>query len=971
MPIVVHRVEVRPRPDELDPRGDAARRDAESLGLPRTPSRIDTAAVYLIEGELSEQQVQRVAGVLLADPVMEVVTVGAAPPVADALIEVHPLPGVMDPDAEAVESAVRAMLGIEVRVRTARRFDLHGVDAATARRVAEESLANPVIHAIHDTPYRPESFATGGRLPPRPSAVVIEDMDDATLARLSRDAHLFLSVPEMKAVQAEYRLLGRDPTEIELETIAQTWSEHCVHKTLKATISYRGPDASSWAGRPGHEPGPDGSITIHNLLRSTIAAATEKLIADGIDWCLSVFVDNAGVIAFDDDQAICFKVETHNHPSALEPYGGAATGIGGCIRDIIGTGLGARPIASTDVFCVAHPDRWKHGELPSGCLHPRRILTQIVAGVRDYGNRMGIPTLNGAVWFDDDYVGNPLVYCGCVGIMPQEMVSGEPITGDRIVVLGGRTGRDGIHGATFSSSELTGTHADEFSHAVQIGNAVTEKKLLEAIIEARDEGLYHAITDCGAGGFSSAVGEMGQCLGAEVRLERAPLKYAGLSPTEIWISEAQERMVLAVPPESIERLGAICRLHEVEMCELGHFGTDDQALIIRHGHQEIGRLSMEFLHEGLPKTTREAVWLRGSAGRGRGSGKATPELGEALRGLLSHPNIASKRWIIRQYDHEVQGASVVKPLVGPDGEGPSDAAVIQPVPGSTRGLAIANGLATGLRADPYVMTLAAIDECVRNLVCVGADPSRIAVLDNFCWPSCHEPKRLGELVRAAEACYDGAIAYRTPFISGKDSLNNQFTTDDGTTIEIPPTLLISGLGIVTDVGRCITMDAKAPGHRLLLVGTTGGDMGGSHYEMLYGAGGDAALPRVDLEYGPNIARAVAELIAAGLVRSAHDCSDGGLLVAATEMAMAGNLGLELDIPDDGASLLARCFSEAPSRYLLEVAPASLDTVQASLGTIPHTVIGTFNESTCLTLPAAALDIPIADLLTAWLHPLDW
>jgi phosphoribosylformylglycinamidine synthase len=627
MQTAVHRIEVRPRTGELDPRGEAAQRNAQTLGLTRAPRRIDTAAVYLMQGELTDEQLTVLAETLLADPVMETATIGAVPPRADALVEVHPLPGVMDPDAEAVEAAIQATLGLSIQVRTARRFDMYGVDPATARQIAEALLGNPVIHGFHDKPWQPESFPAGSRSHVQPGSIVIASMDDKALATLSRDGHLFLSVPEMRAIQDEYRRLGRDPTEIELETLAQTWSEHCVHKTLKATIRYRQQPAPApdWADRPGHEVEPDGAIVIHNLLKSTIAAATEKLIDDGIDWCLSVFVDNAGVIAFDDDHAVCFKVETHNHPSALEPYGGAATGIGGCIRDIIGTGLAARPIASTDVFCVAHPDRWTADELPAGCQHPRRILSQVVAGVRDYGNRMGIPTLNGAVWFDDDYIGNPLVYCGCVGVMPRDRIAGEPRSGDRIVALGGRTGRDGIHGATFSSAELSGTHADEFSHAVQIGNPVTEKKLLEAILEMRDQPdgcLYRAITDCGAGGFSSAVGEMGIELGAEVHLERAPLKYSGLTPTEIWISEAQERMVLAVEPESIDRLKEICALHEVEMCDLGHFGTEDRSLILRYGPHEIGRLSMQFLHEGLPQTTREAQWDRPTGSGATGSSPA-------------------------------------------------------------------------------------------------------------------------------------------------------------------------------------------------------------------------------------------------------------------------------------------------------------------------------------------------------------
>jgi phosphoribosylformylglycinamidine synthase len=610
---------------------------------------------------------------------------------------------------------------------------------------------------------------------------------------------------------------------------------------------------------------------------------------------------------------------------------------------------------------------------------------------------MGIPTLNGAVWFHDDYVGNPLVFCGCVGVMPRGKVTGEPQAGDHIVAIGGRTGRDGIHGATFSSAELTDTHADEFSHAVQIGNAVTEKKLLDAILAARDhpEGcLFRAITDCGAGGFSSAVGEMGHKLGAEVHLERAPLKYAGLSPTEIWISEAQERMVLAMPPANVAALRAICELHEVEMCELGQFGTAQRALILQYDETEVGRLSMEFLHEGLPELTRQATWSPpdsySDAMAARDEGKRrSASIEDALLALLSHPNIASKRWIIRQYDHEVQGGSVLKPLVGASAEGPSDAAVILPVAGSARGLAIANGLATGLRDDPYLMALVAIDECVRNLVCVGADPNRIALLDNFCWPSCDDPEQLGALVRAAEACYDGATAYRTPFISGKDSLNNQFTTEGGQVIRIPPTLLISGIGIVPDVGRCITMDAKAAGNLLVVVGPlTQGRMGGSHFGMLFiDAEGDGPLPEVELQVGPLAARAVHTLIERGLVCSAHDASDGGLLVAAAEMAIGGDLGLELraddlsgspgsETADESAQRTLRAwFCEEPSRYLLEVRPEHLDEARAVVESTPNAlslgVIGQFNTSGRLTMANDELDVDIEALKQAWLGTLDW
>ncbi len=1008
----VHRVEVRPKPGHRDTRGEAAIRSAAAAGV-AVPTRVGHASVFLLEGDLSAAQLRRIADELLADPVTQAAFVqpagsitapeasaaaaasGRSPAAWDAVIEVHPLPGVTDPAAESVELAVRALFGIDVLVRTGERFDLAGVTPAAASELGARVLANPVIHGIHDRPWHPERFPVGTPREFRVVEVPLRELGDAELERLSRDAHLFLSLEEMRAIQAEYRRLGREPREIELETLAQTWSEHCVHKTLKSTVRYREDNlaagqrslaGATLAGRAGHEPGDDGSVTVHNLLKRTVAAATHELIdaarPDRIDWCLSVFVDNSGVIAFDDEHAVCFKCETHNRPSAIEPYGGAATGIGGCIRDIMGTGLGAKPVAATDIFCVAPLDT---PDVPSGCLPPRRILTQVVAGVRDYGNRMGIPTVNGAVWFDPRYVGNPLVFCGVIGTMPRSMVKGSVQAGDRIVAIGGRTGRDGIHGATFSSAEVEHGHSSEFSHAVQIGNAITEKKALDAMLAARDRRggpLYRGLTDCGAGGFSSAVGEMAKDLGATVHLDRAPVKYEGLTPTEVWISEAQERIVLAVPPGNVEALRATCAAHGTELCELGEFGTPDRSIRLLWNGTEVGALDSHFLHEGVPMPTREATWdaawsaaQQPAPADGRGVG---PRLVDTCRALLAHPNLASKAWIIRQYDHEVQGGSVVKPLVGVGDGGPSDSAVIHPVPGSPRALGIANGLATGWSSDPYAMTLAAIDECVRNLVCTGADPARIAILDNFCWPSCDEPRNMGALVRAAEACYDGAMAYRTPFISGKDSLKNQFRTQDGRTIMIPPTLLVSGFGIVEDAERACTMDLKAAGNVLLAVGTTGARMGGSHRAMLGAASHhDARLPDVDPSRGAATARAVAACIAAGVVRAAHDPSEGGLLPAVAEMCFAGGLGASIDlsrlpaaadVPDE-----CRAFAEDPHRYVLEVERAHLSAVERMLADarIPHAMIGHVTDDGHLELVGTATareSIAIGELQAAWNAP---
>ena len=635
------------------------------------------------------------------------------------------------------------------------------------------------------------------------------------------------------------------------------------------------------------------------MLKETIFAATQEIRKElgEQDWCVSVFEDNAGIVRFDDKYNVVFKVETHNHPSALEPYGGANTGIGGVIRDPLGTGLGAKPVCNTDVFCFAPPDT-PLDSLPAGVLHPRRVMKGVVSGVRDYGNRMGIPTVNGALYFDPRYLGNPLVYCGNVGIIPREKSSKQTSPGDWVVTIGGRTGRDGIHGATFSSAELTSESETISGGAVQIGNAITEKMLMDVLLEARDRGLYSAVTDCGAGGFSSAVGEMGEHLGAEVDLEKAPLKYSGLSYTEIWISEAQERMVFSVPDEHWEEFYELCKSEGVEATIIGTF-VDSGRLVLRYMGQQVADLDMQFLHGGRPPVIREAFY------------EAPPETpfqedqlqGDAgiwLTAILGSLNVASKEWVIRQYDHEVQGGSVLKPLVGVNNDGPGDAAVVRPILTSRRGLVVSCGMNPYYGdLDTYHMAASAIDEALRNCVAVGADPERIAILDNFCWGYTDRAETLGTLVRAALACYDVATAMRTPFISGKDSLNNEFSYQDQEgnrqTISIPSTLLISAMGQVDDVATCVSMDLKAAGNLVYQVGQTHDELGGSHLGLVSGASG-GRVPRMDPGIALPTFKAVHQGICQGLIRSCHDLSEGGLAVAAAEMAFAGGLGLRLADP---------------------------------------------------------------------------
>ena len=760
--------------------------------------------------------------------------------------------------------------------------------------------------------------------------IPILNADADELSRISQEGLLSLNLAEMQEIQAHFAKLERNPTDVELETIAQTWSEHCVHKTFKSMIEYE-------------EKGREAEM-IDGMFKTYIQRATEEI---GADWCVSVFTDNAGIIEFDDNYNIVFKVETHNHPSAIEPYGGAGTGIGGVIRDSLGTGLGAKPILNTDVFCFGLPDL-SYDELPKGALHPKRIFKGVVAGVRDYGNRMGIPTANGAILFDPRYTGNPLVYCGNVGLIPRDRCDKTVEPGDLIIAVGGRTGRDGIHGATFSSLELDDT-SENLGSVVQIGNPIMEKKIVDALMQARDRQLYRNITDCGAGGFSSAVGEMGQEIGADVHLENIPLKYTALDPWEIWLSEAQERMVIAAPPENLDELMAICEAESVEATVLGTF-TDTHRLRVFYRGEVVGDLDMDFLHNGLPRHTKKAVWDPPQHPEPAMGQIGSPPLTEDLCHILASPNVASKEWVIRQYDHEVQGGLVLKPLVGRNNDGPGDACITTPVLGSRKGVVVANGINPKYGdIDPYDSAAAAIDEALRNIIAVGGNLEQTALLDNFSWGNPDKHDRLGGLVRSARACYDIAVAYGTPFISGKDSLYNEYRdTTTGEQLAIPPTLLISAICVMPDVNKAVSMDVKLPGNRIYVIGKTYAELGGSHYYAIHGFIGNS-VPKVRPAEGKRTMEVLSLAIDQGLVRSCHDCSEGGIGVAAAEMAFAGGYGMHLSLTNvpcdanvttDDVSL----FSESNSRFIAEVAPEKQEAFEKCMAGIPIGCIGTVVEN---------------------------
>jgi phosphoribosylformylglycinamidine synthase II len=895
-----YRIEVK---RTADTRGEMLQKDFVTFGL-HGLKMIEVMDVYYLDGELDSESVQKIARELLCDMVVEQFRIGEPEG-----FEILYNPGVTDPRAASIKKAVTD-LGLHISAaRTGTHYVFHGnVNMEHLHQCASQFLYNPLVQHIlhaHEAPFVPAE-----------PAINVHTIDlTRDLMDISGEMGLSLSRHEMEVIKDHFDRLQRMPTDVELETVAQTWSEHCRHKTFLGNIDFDGEH-------------------IENLLKNSIMKVTNELHHE---LCLSVFHDNSGVIAFDDEYGVCFKVETHNHPSALEPYGGAATGIGGVIRDILGTGFGAKPIVNTDVFCFGSPDLDLE-QLPEGILHPHTVIKGVIRGVRDYGNRMGIPTASGAVYFDKDFLYNPLVFCGCAGLIRRDRIDKKALFGDAVILVGGETGRDGIHGVTFASAELS---EESEKSCVQIGNPIMEKRVLDCLMRVSDRGLLHAVTDCGGGGLSSAVGEMGKDTGVRIDLEKVPLKYHGLTPREIWISESQERMIMAVPPSSIDEVLKEFHHEGVPATVIGGF-TDDHQLRLYYLDENVCTLDMQFLHDGLPMPFKRARRKKPPA--------APPtipkpiEFNSLIMQIVGGMNSCSREWVIREYDHEVQGGSVIKPLVGIHGTGPQDAIVFRPRLDRDRGIALSCGINPAYgRLDAYNMAVSAVDEALRNLASVGGDISKAALLDNFCFSSPEREEVLGDIVLSARGCYVSASAYHVPFISGKDSLYNEWSDSDGRVYMIPPTLLISAIGIIDDVTQCITMDLKSEGSCIYLIGETHDELGGSEYFKILGING-GIVPGLNKELAPQIMQRLCEGIKQGYIRSCHDCSEGGLGLCAAEMAMSGDQGLQIDLERVPATMPQKrfdvlLFSESNTRFVVEVAPDRSKEFEDLFQGLPCAMIG--------------------------------
>lgn len=916
---------------------DVAHEVQRTIGIPEL-ERVRTTRIYRLEG-VTEEEATRLVETLLVEPLVQRFKVNE-PLITDATqtLEVAYKPGVMNPEVESILKSARDLGTPLVAADSSTEYAFYGdITKDQVAQVANRLLVNKTVERVVTA--KPETLVIQGEVGPV-NIVQVREASPEELMALSKDK-LFLNAQEMQVIQDYFRDLGRDPSDCELEIIAARWSEHCGHKTFKAKVMVDGEEKQP--------------------LFTRISETAKKYFGDEV---VSAFEDNSGVIAFYDGQAICYKVETHNSPSAIEPYGGAMTGSGGVFRDVLGTGQGAKVLVSTDMFCFAPADL-DPSKLPQGTLHPDYLQRRVVAGVRDYGNRMGIPTNNGSVHYHEDFRAKPTVIVGTGGIIEESRAQkGEPQANDLVIAIGGRTGRDGIHGATFSSGEMTDRTISVNSSAVQIGNAIEEKRMADAIMEARDKDLVRAITDCGAAGFSSAIGELGEDVGVTVDISKAPLKYPGLAPWEIWLSESQERMVLAVDPTKAEEFLAVCKKYNVEATVLGQFDGSDQ-LTVKYGDETVANLDYGFLKHGLPQRVMEAHWEKPELNG------AEPELPTdwvgTIKRVLAHGNVCSKEPIVRQYDHGVQGTNALPPFGGKRYDGPNDAVIVTPILGKKYGMVVSHGMNPILnRIDPYEGSKWAIAEAMANYVAVGGDPDKSAWINNYIWPF-PDKRAMGSLDMSVDAVVDSMDAFQRPVVSGKDSLSSTYRGKDGLVIEIPPVLCMSVFGKIPDVEQTTTSDIKRPGSTLVLVGQLSENMGGSTYYDVNGVVG-SEVPAVDLQTLPTVMRTVHQAIKNGGVLACHDVSEGGVITTVAEMCFGGDCGVELSLGDGRADKFL--FNETAGCFVVEV--EDKETASKLFSNVPHRVLGKTRQEKVVSVKQGGdylFGASVDELKHAWQDPL--
>ena len=981
-----YRIEISPLRKWRDSRGSGIKQQITDF-LNLKIAEVWTRDVYTVSADISDEQASAVAKAL-TNPVLQNSVVGETLPAGNCafLVSVGFKPGVTDNVGRSAKEAVSDIIGRTLRddekIFSSIEYMLYGDDLTieSVEHIAKDLLANELIESIRI--FTGADLANGIplSLPVMKStgAGKVEtynlDVTDDELIEISRKGILALTLEEMKVIQNYFRNaegrkeygLTANPTDVELEVLAQTWSEHCKHKIFAAEIDYTNKETGE-------------SENIVSCYKSYIMKSTFE-IGEDVDWLVSVFHDNAGVIAFNDKLDLVYKVETHNSPSALDPFGGAMTGIVGVNRDPMGTGQGANLLINVWGYCLGSPFT-DSADVPEGLLHPRRLRDGVHQGVIEGGNQSGIPYGLGWEYFDERYLGKPLVYCGTVGTLPKKVngIGGADKSinpGDIIVMTGGRIGKDGIHGATFSSEEL---HKDSPTQAVQIGDPITQKKMSDFIYEARDRGLYRFVTDNGAGGLSSSIGEMAElCGGCRMDLAKAPLKYPGMKPWEILVSEAQERMSFAVQPENIEEFKTLAKSRDVEATVMGEF-TDNGKFHMMYNDDTVALMDIEFMHDGLPRLKLKAEWNKPTF--------VEPDISERdcfadLETMLGRLNICSDEYKARQYDHEVKGLSVIKPLVGKCRDVVSDATVTMIEQLSTEGVILSEGILPRYSdIDTYDMMASIIDLSIRRIIAVGGKMDMIAGLDNFCWPDPVQSEKtpdgtykLAQLVRANQALYNYTKAFQVPCISGKDSMKND-SSRGGKKISIPPTVLFSAISRMDDISKSITLDAKFAGDLVYIIGNTANELGGSEYYAMFDAIGNN-VPKVDADYAKKVYSAVSSITEAELANSLHTPAIGGLGTAFAKSAMGGRLGLKIDLDkvpvSEACSATQVLFSESNSRFVMTVSPKNAEQVEKLLAGIPFAKIGEVTEAQELEISSAGTTnkIQLEKLIKAYKETLD-
>lgn len=922
-----------------DLKGEAVFHDIRNMAKNTKVEKVEATRVYRLEG-INEKQAKIASEKLLCENINQSYSINTKTKNPDNVIEIAYKLGVMNPEAASIVKAAND-LGIKlVAADSSWEYKLFGrIDRKTAKNiVAKLRLYNPLIEHIVEE--KPKTLAISGSVG-KTQIIPIRNMSETQLMELSADK-LFLNLDEMKVIQNYFIKIKREPTDCEIETLAQTWSEHSSHKTFKAKIIVDGRQKEPFITRIKKE-----------------AMKHKKNI-------VSAFVDNAGVMDFYDGWAINGKAETHNSPSAIEPYGGAMTGSGGVFRDIVGTGQGARTVVSTDIFCLAN---WNMDpeNLPPGSLPPDYILRRVVSAVRDYGNRMGIPTNNGSFHFHDDFRAKPTVLVGAYGILPKKYAQkGKPQKGDVVLSVGGRVGRDGIHGATFSSGEMTQRTITVNAQAVQIGNAIEEKRTFDAILEARDKDCIRAMQDSGGGGLSSAVGEMGARHGVSVQLKNERLKYQGLAPWEIWLSESQERMVLAVPKNRFKKFLQIAKKYNVEVSNLGTF-DNSRKLKVFYGREKVCDLDMQFLHHGLPQRVMNAQKAQKTTKSIKlpKVPKNQNEWAKILEKVLSDGNVCSKEPIVRMYDHTVQGTSVLQPFSGEFLDGPNDAAVIRPILNKPYGMVVAHGLNPILnRIDPYWGSIWAATEAISNYTAVGGDYKDASLVNNYICPFPDE-ESLWSLDRSVDAVVDFMKTLKIPVISGKDSLSSTYRGENGFILKIPPVLCISVFGKIKDVRKTVSADFKKKDSVICLVGKPDtAKMGGSIYYNVHNIPGD--IPKVDLKILPKVLDVINYAISKGQILSCHDVSEGGIITAIFEMCLGGAVGAQIKIGEKQIRPDYFLFNETSGCFIAEV--ESKEQAQKLFKNVPYKILGETTKKQMLSFENL-FSVEIEKLKTSWQRPM--